>query len=89
MNVMKIAPYFAVTPGVQVLPSTTEFHYQSAYPKNWDMSWGVPLDNAADALAAQGPKGRRVEVEITRSYLGIAGAPQRYVIETIPPGAWR
>jgi hypothetical protein len=45
--------------------------------------------NAADALAAQGPKGRRVEVEITRSYLGIAGAPQRYVIETIPPGAWR
>jgi hypothetical protein len=42
--------------------------------------------NAADALAAQGPKGRRVELEITRSYLGFAGAPQRYVIETIPPG---
>jgi hypothetical protein len=45
--------------------------------------------SAADALAARGPKGRRVEVEIARSYLGFAGAPQRYVIETIPPGAWR
>jgi len=45
--------------------------------------------NAADALAARGPKGRRVEIEIARSYLGLAGAPQRYVIETIPPGAWR
>jgi 4-amino-4-deoxy-L-arabinose transferase-like glycosyltransferase len=42
--------------------------------------------NAADALAAQHPKGRRIELEITRSYLGRAGAPQRYVIETIPPG---
>ena len=45
--------------------------------------------NAAAALAARGPKGRRVEIEIARSYLGLAGAPQRYVIETIPPGAWR
>jgi 4-amino-4-deoxy-L-arabinose transferase-like glycosyltransferase len=45
--------------------------------------------SAADALAARGPKGRRVEVEIARSYLGFAGAPRRYVIETIPPGAWR
>lgn len=43
--------------------------------------------NAADALAALGPKGRRIELEIRRSYLGLAGAPQRYVIETIPPRA--
>jgi 4-amino-4-deoxy-L-arabinose transferase-like glycosyltransferase len=42
--------------------------------------------NAADALSAQHPKGRRIALEITRSYLGRAGAPQRYVIETIPPG---
>jgi 4-amino-4-deoxy-L-arabinose transferase-like glycosyltransferase len=45
--------------------------------------------DAADALAAQGPKGRRLELEITRSYLGLAGPTQRYLIETIPPSAPR
>jgi len=40
----------------------------------------------ADALVPQGsPAARRIEVEISRRYLGIAGEPQRYLIETIPP----
>ena len=41
--------------------------------------------NAADAMAAQGPPGRRLEVTITRRYFGLEGAAQRYVIVTIPP----
>ena len=49
---MKVAPFFAVRPGIQVLPSSVEFHYQEAYPRNWDMSWGVPLEQSADAWAA-------------------------------------
>jgi hypothetical protein len=49
---MKIAPFFAVRPGIRVLPSSVEFHYQEAYPKNWDMSWGVPLAKSADAWLA-------------------------------------
>ncbi len=49
---MKVAPFFAVRPGVRVEPSSVEFHYQQAYPKNWDMSWGVPLEDSADAWRA-------------------------------------
>lgn len=49
---LKMAPFFAVRPGVRILPSSVEFHYQQAYPKNWDMSWGVALDSAADAWRA-------------------------------------
>jgi 4-amino-4-deoxy-L-arabinose transferase-like glycosyltransferase len=45
--------------------------------------------NAADSLAAKGPKGKRIELEIRRSYLGLEGAPQRYLIETMPPSAPR
>jgi 4-amino-4-deoxy-L-arabinose transferase-like glycosyltransferase len=40
---------------------------------------------AADALASRVSDGRRTEVEIVRSYLGVAGKPERYSIITIPP----
>jgi 4-amino-4-deoxy-L-arabinose transferase-like glycosyltransferase len=38
-----------------------------------------------EAMAARAPGSRRVEVEITRSYLGIAGEPVRYLIFSVPP----
>ena len=41
-------------------------------------------DRIAPRVAAS-PPGRRAEVEIVRSYLGVAGAPQRYLIVTVPP----
>jgi hypothetical protein len=40
---------------------------------------------AAAARAARNRKSRRIDVEIARSFLGIPGAPQRYVIFIIPP----
>jgi hypothetical protein len=40
---------------------------------------------AAAAKAAGDPASRRVDVELTRNFLGIAGRPQRYVIFIIPP----
>jgi hypothetical protein len=40
---------------------------------------------AADALASELKEGKRTEVEIVRSYLGVAGKPERYSIITIPP----
>jgi L-gulono-1,4-lactone dehydrogenase len=46
---MKLAPSFAVTPGITVEPASREFHYQKAYPKCWDMSYGVPLADSAEA----------------------------------------
>jgi L-gulonolactone oxidase len=46
---MKMAPYFAVTPGFTVEPASVEFHYQQAYPRCWDMSWGVPLEDTKHA----------------------------------------
>jgi hypothetical protein len=46
---LKVAPFFAVRPGINIEPASVEFHYQEAYPKNWDMSWGVPLESSADA----------------------------------------
>jgi L-gulonolactone oxidase len=49
---MKVAPFFAVRPGTRVMPSSVEFHYQEAYPRNWDMSWGVPLAQSAAAWLA-------------------------------------
>ena len=36
-------------------------------------------------LAAAGPAGRRTETTLTRHWLGLAGAPQRFVIVTVPP----
>jgi hypothetical protein len=51
-----------------------------------------PLDDpicmyAIEARTAREPVGRRVEVEISRVYLGIAGAPKRYLIIIVPPRA--
>jgi 4-amino-4-deoxy-L-arabinose transferase-like glycosyltransferase len=41
--------------------------------------------DAAAAKAAANSASRRVDVEITRDFLGLAGRPQRYVIFIIPP----
>jgi hypothetical protein len=41
---------------------------------------------AMDERAARGPAGKRVEVELSRTYFGAADTPVRYVIVTIPPG---
>jgi 4-amino-4-deoxy-L-arabinose transferase-like glycosyltransferase len=41
---------------------------------------------AMNERAARGPVGKRVEVELSRSYFGTADTPVRYVIVTIPPG---
>ncbi len=67
----KIAPFFAVRPGTRVEPSSTEFHYQAAYPKNWDMSWGVPLDQAVAAW--------EMSMELVESY----GRRQEYPINMV------
>jgi hypothetical protein len=39
----------------------------------------------ANARAAQGPVGKRIEVEVARRLLGVAGPPARYLIIAIPP----
>ncbi len=49
-----------------------------------------PLDvlycvRGMDAVAARGPVGKRTEVELSRSYLGSADTPVRYLIVTVPP----
>ena len=41
--------------------------------------------NAMNARAARGAPGKRVEVELSRSYFGTADAPERFVIVTVPP----
>jgi 4-amino-4-deoxy-L-arabinose transferase-like glycosyltransferase len=38
-----------------------------------------------NALAARSPAGRRSEVEVARNFLGVPGAPERYLIVTMPP----
>ena len=40
---------------------------------------------AAADRAARNPESRRIDVQIARSFLGIPGAPKRYVIFIIPP----
>jgi hypothetical protein len=40
---------------------------------------------AVDALASRLARGTRIEVEIVRRYLGVAGKPERYSIVTVPP----
>ena len=54
---------------------------------------GIALVCAADdrncvpgVEARAGSAGRRTEVALTRSYLGIAGEPARYLIVIVPPG---
>jgi L-gulonolactone oxidase len=49
---MKVAPFLVMRSGIRVLPSSVEFHYQEAYPRNWDMSFAVPLLQSADAWRA-------------------------------------
>jgi 4-amino-4-deoxy-L-arabinose transferase-like glycosyltransferase len=46
-----------------------------------EMDWLI----GATKRAARNPESRRVEIEIGRNFLGISGAPQRYVIFIIPP----
>jgi len=46
---MKMAPFFEMTEGTRIETSSDEFHYQRAYPRCWDMSWGVPLADAEQA----------------------------------------
>ena len=41
---------------------------------------------AAAARAARSAGSRRVDIELTRSFLGVPGTPQRYAIFVIPPG---
>ena len=41
--------------------------------------------NAATSLAARFPAGKRKDVEVSRHYLGVDGAPARYLLFTIPP----
>ena len=41
--------------------------------------------NAANALAARLPRGNRIELDLERSYFGVAGKPERYAIITVPP----
>jgi hypothetical protein len=41
--------------------------------------------HAVDERAAKNPAAKRVEVEISRSYFGLAGKPERYLIVVIPP----
>jgi 4-amino-4-deoxy-L-arabinose transferase-like glycosyltransferase len=41
--------------------------------------------DTARSLAARFPAGKRAEVEISRRYLGVDGAPARYLLFTIPP----
>jgi hypothetical protein len=71
---MKVAPSFAVRPGIQVLPSSVEFHYQQAYPRNWDMSWGVPLDRSEDAW--------RASIDLVMSYASRGKYPINMVIHS-------
>jgi len=44
-----------------------------------------PVIEAIEAIAGRAPAGRRVDVEIVRTYLGVAGEPARYLISTVPP----
>jgi len=48
-------------------------------------AWVNSCIAALTARVARGPAGKRIEIEISRRYLGIAGASARYVIATIPP----
>jgi 4-amino-4-deoxy-L-arabinose transferase-like glycosyltransferase len=41
--------------------------------------------NVANARAARGPAGKRIEVDVTRRFLGVGGHSARYLIIAIPP----
>ena len=42
---------------------------------------------ASSSVASESPKSRQNETQLVRSYLGIAGRPQRYVIFIVPPSS--
>lgn len=46
---MQLAPWLTMTQGSAVAPASRAFHYQRAYPRCWDMSYGVPLADAEEA----------------------------------------
>src|SRR5262249_47783602 len=43
------------------------------------------VDVPVEAIAARGPPGHRVSVEIARTFFGRAGPPSHYVIVMVPP----
>jgi hypothetical protein len=51
----------------------------------WSLANEPDWVQAAGAQAVHNPESRRIDLEIARNFLGIPGAPQRYVIFTIPP----
>jgi hypothetical protein len=50
-----------------------------------DLSSAARCVNAAASLAARFPAGKQREVEVLRRYLGVDGAPARYLLFAIPP----
>src|SRR5262249_4699646 len=47
--VINVGPAFAMPAGQRVLRQRAAFHYQDAYPRCWDMSFAVALEDAAAA----------------------------------------
>jgi 4-amino-4-deoxy-L-arabinose transferase-like glycosyltransferase len=41
--------------------------------------------HTAERWAEAGPPGKRAEIDVARSFLGLAGSPARYLLMTIPP----
>ena len=78
-------------------PSTLDIIYPALTPWTDDarvardgIAMFCPVEEAAcvkalDERAAKSPAGKRVEVELSRSYFGVADRPARYVIVTVPP----
>jgi 4-amino-4-deoxy-L-arabinose transferase-like glycosyltransferase len=50
-----------------------------------DLSSAARCANAATSLAARFPVGKQKEVEVSRRYLGVEGAPARYLLFAIAP----
>ena len=49
---MHLAPKLATLPGTYIESATKEFHYQQAYPRCWDMSYAVPIEDTVRAWRA-------------------------------------
>jgi hypothetical protein len=50
-----------------------------------DVKYDVAVADMTANIPAQGPAGRRVDVEIVRTYREIPGEPTRYLITIVPP----
>ncbi len=50
-----------------------------------DQACTLLIQQAIDKVIARNPPPRRVEVTLTRNFLGIAGKPQFYLIQIVPP----